>query len=54
MTGPSNSPRGEHAGQPGTEWETELRPTGEHVVHDDAPQPQANRAARRAARKKQR
>lgn len=52
MTRPSSSPRGEHAGRPGAEWETELRPGGERVIADDEPQPQANRAARRAARRK--
>ncbi|MBB6440250.1 hypothetical protein HNQ79_006765, partial [Streptomyces candidus] len=24
MTGPSATPRGEHAGRPGTRWETQL------------------------------
>jgi hypothetical protein len=52
MATPSSSPRGEHPGRPGTGWETELRSTGEHVVADDEPQPRANRAARRAGRRK--
>lgn len=51
MNGPSTTPRGEHAGRPGARWETQLQPTGEHVIADDQPQPRANRAARRAARK---
>ncbi|MDQ0694266.1 hypothetical protein QF048_000708 [Streptomyces sp. W4I9-2] len=53
MTGPSN-PRGERAGRPGVRWETVLRTTGEQYVPDHQPQPRANRAARRAARKRNR
>jgi hypothetical protein len=49
MSTPSSSPRGERAGRPGTQWGTVLRTTGEHLVPDDAPTPQANRADRRAA-----
>lgn len=49
MTAPSSSPRGERAGRPGARWEAELRTTGEQVIADDAPTPQANRATRRAA-----
>lgn len=47
MTGPSSSPRGEHAGVPGARWETELRVV-ERVVDDAAPEPRPNRATRRA------
>ncbi|MGW0780372.1 hypothetical protein [Streptomyces sp. NPDC002913] len=49
MTRPSSSPRGEHAGRPGTRWETILGSLGEHVIADNAPDPTANRATRRAA-----
>lgn len=35
MTGPSSSPRGEHAGTPGTTWQTALVTTGEIVVDTD-------------------
>ncbi|MFF2411781.1 hypothetical protein [Streptomyces sp. NPDC058092] len=49
MTGPSSTPRSEHPGRPGTRWGTVLRTTGEHVIPDDAPTAQANRATRRAA-----
>lgn len=52
MTALSSNPRGERAGRPGAGWETEPRSIGETVVPDDAPQPQANRATRRAARRK--
>ncbi|MFD9603281.1 hypothetical protein [Streptomyces sp. NPDC059970] len=52
MTAPSSNPRGECAGRPGAQWETELRPTGEQVISDDAPTPRPNRAARRAARRR--
>lgn len=54
MAQPSSTPRGEHAGRPGARWETELRSFGEQHVPDDQPQPRANRATRRAARKKDR
>lgn len=47
MTGPSSTPSGERAGTPGTNWETRLIRT-EHVIADDAPGPQPNRATRRA------
>jgi hypothetical protein len=49
MTRPT-APRGEHAGRPGTRWETQLV-TVERVVEDSEPEPRPNRAARRAARK---
>lgn len=49
MTSPSSSPRGERAGRPGAQWGTVLRTTGERVIPDDEPTPQANRATRRAA-----
>jgi hypothetical protein len=49
MSTPSSSPRGERAGRPGVQWGTVLRTTGETVIPDNAPTPQANRAARRAA-----
>ena len=53
MTRPSSSPRGEHNGRPGTRWETTLDMTGERLIADDAPDPQPNRATRRAlARRK--
>ncbi len=54
VTRPSSSPRGEHPGRPGTNWETELRTTGEQYVPDGAPEPQPNRASRRAARRRKR
>lgn len=54
MTRPSSSPRGEHAGRPGTRWEATLGTTGERLIADDAPDPQPNRATRRAARRKKR
>lgn len=54
MTSPSTGPRGEHAGRPGARWETELRSLGEVYVPEHQPQPRANRATRRAARKKNR
>lgn len=47
MTRPSATPRGEHAGRPGTRWETQLGAV-ERVVEDGQPEPQPNRAARRA------
>jgi hypothetical protein len=56
MTGPSSTPRGEHAGTPGATWEQHLIRT-ETVIDDDAPEPRPNRATRRAikraARRKQ-
>lgn len=48
MTGPSSNPRGERAPRPGITWQTTLATTGERVIADDAPQPRANRATRRA------
>jgi hypothetical protein len=45
--GPSSTPRGEHAGTPGAHWDTELVRV-ETVIADDAPDPQPNRATRRA------
>lgn len=50
MSAPSSAPRGEHSGRPGTRWETQLVGV-ERVVEDGRPEPRANRAARRAARK---
>jgi hypothetical protein len=53
MTGPSSSPRGEHAPRPGVTWTTTVGTTGEQLVDDTAPDPRPNRATRRAlARKK--
>lgn len=49
--GPSSSPRGERAGTPGAGWETELRSAGERWLPDGEPEPRANRAARRAAKR---
>ncbi|MGW3821846.1 hypothetical protein ACWEAF_05930 [Streptomyces sp. NPDC005071] len=54
MTAPSSTPRGEQAARPGARWETELRWTGEQVVDDQTPEPQPNRATRRAARRRKR
>ncbi|MFF4834070.1 hypothetical protein [Streptomyces sp. NPDC001315] len=50
MTGPSSGPRGEHAPAPGVTWQTELVRT-EQLVNDDAPDPQPNRATRRALKR---
>lgn len=47
MTGPSSSPRPEHTPRPGATWDTVLART-ETVIDDDAPDPQPNRATRRA------
>ncbi len=47
MTGPSSSPRGEHTPKPGATWDTVLVRT-ETVIDDTAPNPQPNRATRRA------
>ncbi|MBA4865950.1 hypothetical protein H1V43_32320 [Streptomyces sp. PSKA54] len=66
MTGPSSAPRGERAGTPGSNWETELVSLGEVVVDTDdgespfgwrEPEPprsnrETRRAAARAARRK--
>lgn len=52
MSGPTSTPRGEHAPRPGVTWQTTtVGMTGEQVVPDDAPAPRANRATRRAAAK---
>lgn len=57
MTGPSSSPRGERPGTVPVTWEQHLV-RNEHVVDDDASDPQPNRATRRAlaraARRKKR
>lgn len=50
MTGPKSAPRGEHAGRPGATWETVLVRT-ETEIDDDAPDPQPNRATRRALKR---
>ena len=47
MTRPSATPRGEHAGTPGTTWEQHLIRI-ETVIADDTPAPRPNRATRRA------
>jgi hypothetical protein len=47
VTAPSSAPRGEHTPAPGVTWNTELART-ELVVDDDTPDPQPNRATRRA------
>ena len=52
MTGPSSNPHGERAPRPGVTWQAVLGSTGEQHVTDDAPQPRANRATRRAARRR--
>jgi hypothetical protein len=52
VTGPSSSPRGERAGTPGANWETELRWSGEQIIPDDDPGPRPNRKTRRAARRR--
>jgi len=65
VTGPSSTPRGEHAGRPGTGWEQQLVRGLEIVVEEDdgnpfawdEPQPgeyRPNRATRRATRRAQR
>jgi len=51
MTGPSSTPRPEHAGTPGTTWEQHLVRTEQHI-DDQAPDPAPpNRATRRAMRR---
>ncbi|WP_432137620.1 hypothetical protein [Streptomyces sp. bgisy154] len=50
MTAPSSTPRGERAGTPGIAWQTELVRT-EQLIADDAPDPQPNRATRRALKR---
>ena len=52
MTGPSSNPHGEKPGRPGVAWQTVLGTTGERVIADDEPEPRANRATRRAARRR--
>lgn len=48
MTGPSSTPRGEHAPRPGVTWQTTIVRT-ETVIDHDAPDPAPpNRATRRA------
>jgi hypothetical protein len=48
MTGPSSTPKGEHAPTPGVTWQTQLART-ETVIADDTPDPAPpNRATRRA------
>lgn len=47
MTGPSSTPSGEHTPTPGVTWQTELVRIEQHI-DDDAPDPQPNRATRRA------
>jgi hypothetical protein len=50
VTGPSSTPRGEHAPAPGVTWEQQLVRV-ETVIDDTAPDPQPNRAARRALKR---
>lgn len=50
MTGPSSTPRPEHAPRPGVTWQTELVRV-EQVVDDEAPDPRPNRATRRAMKR---
>lgn len=50
MTAPSSTPRGERAGTPGANWETRLVRT-EDVMPENAPDPQPNRATRRALKR---
>lgn len=55
MTGPSSSPRGEHAGRPGAHWETRLvvvETVTPDDADDDAPTRRPNRATRRALNRK--
>ncbi|MET8404475.1 hypothetical protein [Streptomyces sp900116325] len=54
MSGPSSSPRGEHTPRPGIWFTTTVGWTGEQVVDDQTPEPQPNRATRRAARRRKR
>lgn len=57
MTGPSSSPRPEHAPRPGVTWQTSLVPVEQLVDEDDTSgpgmnqplPPRPNRATRRAA-----
>ena len=52
MTGPSSTPRGEHAPRPGITWTTTVGWSGEQLVADDAPDPTPpNRATRRALKR---
>lgn len=54
MTRPSSSPRGEHPGRPGTNWDTQLVRTERVVDETSGPDmnqplpPRPNRATRRA------
>jgi hypothetical protein len=50
MTGPSSTPRGEHTPRPGITWQTVIV-RAETVIADDAPDPQPNRATRRALKR---
>jgi hypothetical protein len=51
VSGPSSTPRGEHAPRPGATWETALVRV-EQLVDDDAPDPAPpNRATRRALKR---
>jgi hypothetical protein len=51
VSGPSSTPRGEHAPRPGATWETALVRV-EQRVDDDAPDPAPpNRATRRALKR---
>ncbi|MEU0991098.1 hypothetical protein [Streptomyces sp. NPDC005953] len=54
MSGPSSAPRPERAGRPGTHWNTQLGSLGEQLLADDAPDPQPNRATRRALTRRKR
>ncbi|WP_185092365.1 hypothetical protein [Streptomyces sp. 840.1] len=55
MTGPSGTPRGEHAPRPGVTWvTTTVGWTGEQLADDDTPPPRPNRATRRAAARRAR
>jgi hypothetical protein len=60
MNGPSSTPRGERAGTPGNQWETELRWIETIADTDDGDSPfgwrepdppQPNRATRRALKR---
>jgi hypothetical protein len=50
MSGPSSAPRPEHTPRPGALWDTELVRV-EQLVDDDTPDPQSNRATRRALKR---
>jgi hypothetical protein len=53
VSGPSSTPRGEHAPRPGVTWVTStVGWSGEQLVDDDAPDPTPpNRATRRALKR---